>query len=67
MTFLRTLKSNIGAVDSEGVPRLWIVYYTPNHKIREIKSLYDPTNYTGKRPCYTDQELVRLLEEKTKN
>lgn len=67
MTFLRTLKTNIGAVDSNGNPRGWIVKYTKDDEIREIKSLFNPKSYSGKRPVYTDQELVDKLEShKTK-
>lgn len=64
MSFLNTLKNSIGAVDNTGTGRLWIVYYDSKHKIREIKSLYAPKSYKGSRPCYTDQELIDLLDKK---
>jgi hypothetical protein len=63
MSFLRVLKTKIGALDIDGVARLWVIYYDSKHKIREIKSLYAPKSYKGSRPCYTDQELVDLLEK----
>ena len=55
MAFLRTLKTNIGAVK-----------YNSKDNIREIKSLFNPAKYTGKRPVYTDQELVDKLESHKK-
>lgn len=66
MAFLRTLKTNIGAVDNNGIPRGWIVKYNSKDNIREIKSLFNPLKYTGKRPVYTDQELVDKLESHKK-
>ena len=64
--FLRHLKTNIGAVDKDGIPRGWIIKYDKKDNIREIKSLFNPTLYTGKRPVYTDQELVDKLESHRK-
>lgn len=66
MTFIRTLKSTIGVVDSNGIPRGWVIKYDSKDNISEIKSLFNPTLYTGKRPVYTDQELVDKLESHKK-
>lgn len=66
MTFIKQLKKTIGAVDSDGIGRGWILKYDSKDNIREIKSLYKPTEYSGQRPVYNDQELLNKLESHKK-
>ena len=61
MSFTKELEKTIGAKDSKGIARLWIIYYNTKDEIREIKSLYNPEEYKGARVVYTDIELLKKL------
>ena len=51
----------MGVKDKWGVERKWVIYYDKEHNIKEIKSLFNPHKYSGKRPSYSDKELINLL------
>ena len=57
----------MGVKDKQGVPRKWVIYYDSKHNIAEIKSLFDPVNYSGSRPTYSDKELISFLENINKS
>ena len=61
MNFLALLKKTEGIKDKWGVARKRGIYYDKNDEIREIKSLFQPNNYKGARPSYTDKELIQVL------
>jgi len=63
MSFTKELEKTIGAKDSKGITRLWIIYYNTKDEIREIKSLYNPKEYSGARVVYTDKELLKKLKK----
>jgi hypothetical protein len=62
MSFTKELERTKGAKDSNGIARLWIIYYNTKDEIREIKSLYNPKEYSGARVVYTDKELLNKLK-----
>lgn len=64
MNFINQLEKTIGAKDSNGVARLWIIYYNSKDEIREIKSLYNPQEYSGERVVYTDKQLLKKLKNR---
>ena len=55
------IRKTMGVKDKWGIARKWIVYYDSKHKIKEIKSLFNPKEYKGSRPTYTDKEIVEIL------
>ena len=61
MSFINVIKKTMGVKDKWGVARKWVVYYDKEHNIKEIKSLFNPNEYNGKRPCYSDKQLINLL------
>ena len=61
MSFINVIKKTMGVKDKWGVARKWIVYYDKEHNVKEIKSLFNPHEYNGKRPCYSDKQLINLL------
>lgn len=63
MNFIKELEKTIGATDRKGVARLWIIYYNSKDEIREIKSLYNPNEYSGDRVVYTDKQLLKKLNK----
>tara|TARA_R110001583_G_scaffold7419_1_gene36782 strand:+ start:6024 stop:6215 length:192 start_codon:yes stop_codon:yes gene_type:complete len=63
MSFTKELEKTIGVKDSNGIARLWIIYYNTKDEIREIKSLYNPEEYKGARVVYTDKELLKKLKK----
>ena len=63
MSFTKELEKTIGAKDSNGIARLWIIYYNTKDEIREIKSLYNPEEYKGARVVYSDIELLKKLKK----
>tara|TARA_R100001480_G_scaffold137590_2_gene134637 strand:+ start:135 stop:347 length:213 start_codon:yes stop_codon:yes gene_type:complete len=67
MNLIRAIESTLGCKDSNGVPRGWLVYYNSKDEIREVKSLYNPTKYTGARTVYNDADLVAKLKEYKQN
>lgn len=64
MNFIKELERTIGAKDSNGVSRLWIIYYNRKDEIIEIKSLYNPEDYSGDRVVYTDKQLLNKLKNR---
>lgn len=62
MNTLALIRKTMGVKDKQGVPRKWVIYYDSKHNIAEIKSLFDPVNYNGSRPTYSDKELISFLE-----
>ena len=64
---IKMIKKTLDAVDSNGVPRRWVVYYDNKHKLVEIKSLYNPTQYTGSRPLYDDMQMIKILMKEKEN
>ena len=65
MNFLALLKKTQGVKDKWGIARKWVIYYDKDHKIREIKSLFQPNDYKGARPCYNDKELIQVLTKQS--
>ena len=65
MNFINVIKKTMGVKDKWGVPRKWVVYYDKHHNIKEIKSLFNPNDYKGKRPCYSDKDLINLLTKQS--
>ncbi len=63
MSFIKELERTKGAKDSNGISRLWIIYYNTKDEIREIKSLYNPEEYKGARVVYTDIELLKKIKK----
>ena len=61
MSTIRTIKKTMGCKDKDGIARGWIIYYDSKHKIREVKSLFKPSEYKGSRPMYNDKEIVKIL------
>ena len=64
MNFIKELERTIGAEDSNGVSRLWIIYYNRKDEIIEVKSLYNPEDYSGDRVVYTDKQLLNKLKNR---
>lgn len=64
MSFTKELEKTIGAKDSNGIARLWIIYFNTKDEIREIKSLYNPQIYSGDRVVYTDKQLLKKLKKR---
>ena len=61
MNTIGVIRKTMGVKDKWGIARKWIVYYDSKHKIKEIKSLFNPKEYKGSRPTYTDKEIVEIL------
>ncbi len=61
MNTLQLIKRSIGIKDKWGKPRMWIIYYDKEDKIKEVKCLYKVENYKGNRPVYSDKELIKIL------
>jgi len=61
MNTIGMIRKTMGVKDKWGIARKWIVYYDSKHKIKEIKSLFNPKEYKGSRPTYTDKEIVEIL------
>jgi hypothetical protein len=64
MSFIKELERTVGAKDSKGVSRLWIIYYNRKDEIIEVKSLYNPDDYSGDRVAYTDKQLLNKLKNR---
>ena len=67
MNLIRAIESSLDCVDSKGIARGWLVYYNSNDEIREVKSLYNPLEYTGARTVYNDTEILAKLKEYKQN
>ncbi|MBC8266354.1 MAG: hypothetical protein H8E84_05250 [Flavobacteriales bacterium] len=65
MNTLAMIKRTEGCTDKDGIPRGWIIYYDKKDKIYEIKSLFQPQDYKGSRPVYTDRELIKILTKQS--
>jgi hypothetical protein len=65
MNFLALLKKTQGVKDKWGIARKWVIYYDKDHKISEIKSLFQPNEYNGARPAYNDLELIEVLTKQS--
>lgn len=65
MNTLAMIKRTEGCKVKDGVPRGWIIYYDKKDKIYEIKSLFQPQDYKGSRPVYTDRELIKILTKQS--
>jgi len=62
MNTIGMIKKTMGCKDKDGIARGWIIYYDKKDKIKEIKSLFNPSKYKGSRPVYSDKQLVNILE-----
>ena len=58
MSYLNTLKK-----EEISSSERWIVKYhhKGKHKIREVKSLFKPSEYKGSRPMYNDKQIIEIL------
>jgi hypothetical protein len=61
MNTIGIIRKTMGVKDKWGVARKWIIYYDSKHNIKEVKSLFNPKEYKGSRPTYTDKEIVEIL------
>jgi len=61
MNTIDVIKKTLGAVDSKGIARGWILYFNSKDEITEVKSLYNPETYKGARKVYTDTEIIDKL------
>ena len=62
MNTIGMIKKTMGCKDKDGIARGWIIYYDKKDKIKEIKSLFNPSEYKGSRPVHSDKQLVNILE-----
>ena len=67
MNLIRAIESTLGCKDSKGIARGWVLYFNKKDEIREVKSLYNPLEYTGAREVYTDSQILEKLKEYKKN
>lgn len=68
MTLLKLLRKTLNVIDSKKIARSWIVKYTSEDRIREVKLLHNSNTYNGIRPILNDTELLSELElDKSKN
>lgn len=64
---IKTIEKTIGCKDKKGIARGWVIKYDSKDRIKEIKSLFNPNDYKGSRPIYTDAQILIILKrEKTK-
>ena len=61
MNTIGAIKKTMGCKDKDGIPRGWLIYYDSKDKIKEVKSLFKPSEYKGSRPMYNDKEIVEIL------
>ena len=67
MNLIRAIESTLDCVDSKGIARGWVLYFNSKDEIREVKSLYNPLEYTGAREVYNDTQVLAKLKEFKKN
>ncbi len=67
MTLIKMIESTIGCLDSNGIARGWVLYFNSKDEIREVKSLYNPLEYTGAREVYNDTDILAKLKEYKQN
>ena len=64
---IKEIEKTMGCTDRNGIARGWIIKYDSKDNIKEIKSLFNPNDYKGSRPIYTDAQILIILKrEKTK-
>ena len=64
---IKAIEKTLNCTDKNGVQRGWIIKYDSKDNIKEIKSLFNPNDYKGSRPIYTDAQILIILKrEKTK-
>ena len=63
MNTAKVIENTINCVDSKGTARGWIIYYDKDDRIKEIKSLFKPKEYTGSRYVHSDQEIIENLKD----
>ena len=64
MATIKAIEKTLNCVDSNGVPRGWVVYYhKKTHNIIEIKNLFNPAAYSGSRPIYNDEQIIEILKK----
>ena len=61
MNTIGIIKRTMGVKDKWGTERGWIIYYDNKHNIKEVKSLFNPNEYTGSRPMYNDKQIIEIL------
>mgnify|MGYP003135715651 CR=1 FL=1 len=68
MSTIRAIQNTLDCVDSNGNPRGWVIYYDKkSDKITHIKNLFNPKQYDGSRPIYTDSEIIEILKNEKNN
>ena len=67
MNLIRAIESTLNCVDSNGIARGWVLYFNSKDEIREVKSLYNPLEYTGAREVYNDTEILIKLKDYKQN
>ena len=64
---IKAIEKTLNCTDKNGVQRGLIIKYDSKDNIKEIKSLFNPNDYKGSRPIYTDAQILIILKrEKTK-
>ena len=60
---IKEIEKTMGCTDRNCIARGWIIKYDSKDQIREIKSLFNPKEYKGARPVYSDFEIVEILKK----
>tara|TARA_R100001530_G_scaffold32294_1_gene25385 strand:+ start:142 stop:345 length:204 start_codon:yes stop_codon:yes gene_type:complete len=63
MNTAKVIEKTLNCIDSKGIARGWIIYYDKDDRIKEIKSLFNPKEYTGSRYVHSDQEIIKKLKD----